>query len=167
MSVVYIIMGVSGSGKTTVGRRLAQQLEVPFYDADDFHPPVNIDKMGAGHPLVDTDRWPWLAILAREIARWSEGLGAVLACSALKEVYRQRLFEDKHAFAKAKKHFIYLYGSFEVINERLAKRKNHFFNPLLLQSQFDTLEVPSYGFHISVTQSEDKIIKEIIATFYY
>ncbi|WP_405212077.1 gluconokinase [Dokdonia sp. Asnod2-E02] len=161
MSVVYIVMGVSGCGKTTIGKKLAATLDLPFYDADDFHPQVNIDKMASGKPLQDSDRWPWLDMLAIKINTWSQAEGAVLACSALKEVYRERLYSD-NAFAKAKQNFVYLDASFETISKRLASRQNHFFNPSLLQSQFDTLEVPSYGIKVSVAQSTDQILTDIL-----
>lgn len=161
MSVVYIVMGVSGCGKTTIGKKLAATLDLPFYDADDFHPQANIDKMASGSPLQDNDRWPWLDSLATEIKQWSSGNGAVLACSALKEVYRERLYSD-NAFAKAKQNFIYLDANFETISQRLASRQNHFFDPALLQSQYDTLEVPSYGIQVSVAQSTDQILTDIL-----
>jgi len=161
MENVYIVMGVSGCGKTTIGKILSTRLEIPFYDADDFHPQVNIDKMASGHPLQDKDRWPWLDTLSVEIIKWSSDKGAVLACSALKEVYRERLFPQS-AFAKAKQHFIFLDADYDTISSRLASRKNHFFDPALLQSQFNTLEVPSYGMHIDVTLEEEVIINSIL-----
>ncbi len=160
MKNVYIVMGVSGCGKSTIGKMLSKLLRVPFYDADDFHPQVNVDKMASGTPLQDEDRWPWLDSLALEIQQWSNDKGAVLACSALKESYRERLFSES-AFAKAKQHFIYLNADFETISSRLASRKNHFFDPALLQSQFDTLEVPSYGIHIDVTLEKEVIINRV------
>ena len=162
MAVVFVIMGVSGCGKTTIGKGLADQLGIPFYDADDFHPQHNIDKMGSGIPLEDDDRWSWLAHLSTEVSIWSAGRGGVLACSALKEVYRERLYADSDAYLKAKKNFIYLDASYDIIKERLAKRRNHFFDPSLLQSQFDTLEIPSYGIHIDITQPRKNIIRQII-----
>lgn len=180
MAPVYIVMGVSGSGKTTIGKLLAQELDIPFYDADDYHPQANIDKMASGTPLNDKDRWPWLDVLARNINEWEKTKGAVLACSALKEVYRERLFKDiatstslSTGFAparrslsvggKAKQNFVYLKADFETIKERLAKRENHFFDSKLLQSQFDTLEVPEYGIQVDIVQSKDKLIEEIIS----
>lgn len=164
MAAVYVVMGVSGSGKTTIGKKLAERLDLPFYDADDFHPAANIDKMAAGHSLEDTDRWPWLDTLAKEIVAWSEQRGAVLACSALKEVYRERLFVGAQALARARQCFIYLDAPFDVIKARLALREHHFFDVRLLQSQYDTLEIPNYGIHINVTPTEDDTIKEILAT---
>ncbi|RMB57678.1 gluconokinase [Dokdonia sinensis] len=157
MGQVFVIMGVSGSGKTTIGQLVAQELNIPFYDADDYHPQANINKMASGRPLNDEDRWPWLSILARNIQEWNRNGGAVLACSALKEVYRERLFKEESAFAKAKKNFIYLQADFETIKSRLAQRENHFFDPELLQSQFDTLEEPEYGVVV-----DGKLEKEII-----
>ncbi len=160
MKNVYIVMGVSGCGKSTIGKMLSKQLRVPFYDADDFHPQVSVDKMASGIPLQDEDRWPWLDSLAGEIQQWSSDQGAVLACSALKEIYRERLFSQS-AFEKAKQNFIYLDANFEALSKRLASRKNHFFNPSLLQSQFDTLEVPQYGIHVAATLAKEDIIKRI------
>ncbi len=172
MSTVYVIMGVSGCGKTTVGKHLAEKVDVPFYDADDYHLPSNIVKMASGIPLKDDDRWPWLDILAIEIQKWQQGKGAVLACSALKEVYRSRLFgikenneiinDDHSAFAKAQKYIIYLKADFDSIATRLDSRKNHFFDPSLLRSQFDTLEVPHYGLHIDATIDKKEIVDKIL-----
>lgn len=164
MATVYIIMGVSGCGKTTIGKMLSEQLGIPFYDADDFHPQVNIDKMVSGKPLEDQDRWPWLDILAQDIKKWSKSKGAILACSALKEVYRERLFVNNDVFAAAKKNFIYLDADYDFIKRRLEMRKNHFFNSSLLQSQFDTLEAPNYGIHIDVTETKEVIVNRIIKT---
>ncbi|TVZ23280.1 gluconokinase [Dokdonia sp. Hel_I_63] len=160
MKNVYIVMGVSGCGKSTIGKMLSERLKIPFYDADDFHPQTNIDKMASGTPLQDEDRWPWLDSLALEIQQWSGDKGSVLACSALKEVYRKRLFSES-AFAKAKQNFIYLDANFEALSKRLASRKNHFFDPSLLQSQFDTLEVPQYGIHVEATLAKEYIIRRI------
>lgn len=163
MSKVYIVMGVSGCGKTTIGELLATQLSIPFYDADDFHPEANTHKMSKGIPLQDEDRWPWLSDLAIEIEKWQALEGAVLACSSLKENYRKRLFKNEEAFEKAKQYFIYLDISYEIVSKRLSKRKGHFFDPDLLQSQFDTLEVPKYGVHVSNTYNQERIIEEIIS----
>jgi len=134
-------MGVSGVGKTTIGKHLAAQLQLSFYDADDFHPKANIDKMSNGIPLQDKDRWPWLDHIAAQMPIWV-GQGAILACSALKEVYRKRLVPSE--FQKNVQ-WIYLEGTYNTIKERLVKRKGHFFNPELLKSQFETLErrIPS------------------------
>ncbi len=162
MALVYIIMGVSGSGKTTVGKMLAEALQIPFYDADDFHPETNIKKMATGVALNDSDRWPWLDVLASKIDVWSENRGAVLACSALKEVYRKRLFKNDNAFAKAKSNFIYLHAEKHLINERLARRENHFFDSSLVNSQFEALEPPSYGKRLDAATSKEMILTRIL-----
>lgn len=161
MAKVYVVMGVSGCGKTTIGELIARELDLPFYDADDFHPQGNIDKMAAGIGLSDEDRWPWLDVLAIEIEKWSAGSGAVIACSALKEVYRKRLFSNS-AFAKAKENFIYLHVGFDAIRKRLELRENHFFDPELLASQFETLEAPTYGVRLDATISKQMIITRIL-----
>lgn len=150
-------MGVSGVGKTTIGKHLAAQLQLSFYDADDFHPKANIDKMSNGIPLQDKDRWPWLDHIAAQMPIWV-GQGAILACSALKEVYRKRLVPSE--FQKNVQ-WIYLEGTYNTIKERLVKRKGHFFNPELLKSQFETLEPPLYGLKIDISNTIDKIIQKI------
>ena len=106
-------MGVSGSGKTTVGKLLSKKLNLPFYDADDFHPAANIEKMAEGIPLNDNDRWPWLDKLGKLLKSWEANGGAILACSALKEKYRKRLT----TVSKETLQFIYLSGSFNLIKE--------------------------------------------------
>jgi 6-phosphogluconate dehydrogenase len=157
MEKVYIVMGVSGVGKTTIGEALASALGYPFYDADDFHPQENIAKMASGSPLTDDDRWPWLDALGQKIQDWSTR-GAVLACSALKEVYRERL----SAFAKARTSYIYLHASFDEISYRLSERKTHFFNATLLQSQFDTLEPPQKAIRVNGHLTKEQIINYIL-----
>lgn len=136
---VYVVMGVSGSGKTSVGRALAQRLEAPFYDGDDFHPPENVAKMARGVPLDDTDRHPWLlrlqALIAEHLAR---GATAVVACSALKKRYRDLLCNGNDGVD-----VIFLQGSMERIWERMAAREEHYMQPEMLASQFDALEPPS------------------------
>jgi gluconokinase len=128
-----VVMGVSGSGKSTVGSALAQRLRVPFLDADALHPPANIAKMAAGEPLNDDDRYPWL----EKVGEWLAGHrdGGVVACSALKRKYRDQL--RAHC---PRVEFLHLRGSPEVIGRRLAARSGHFMPPALLQSQFDALE---------------------------
>jgi gluconokinase len=153
-------MGVSGSGKTTIGRLLADHLNCPFYDADNYHPPENVTKMAAGIPLNDEDRDPWLGRLHELIQQHLEaGESAVLACSALKESYRQRL-----AANQANIHFIHLDGTFDLIWQRMAKRKDHYMKPEMLQSQFNTLEPPDpqAALIINIDQSPRQIIQEII-----
>jgi gluconokinase len=138
---VVVVMGVSGSGKSTIGKQLARRMGGIFADADSFHPPANIEKMKAGHPLTDEDRWPWLDAMAAQITAWlADGQPAVLACSALKRVYRDRLVAARPQVA-----FLYLSGSEAVIATRLANRRGHFMPPSLLHSQFETLEAPGAG----------------------
>lgn len=134
MSPLVVVMGVSGSGKTTVGTGLAEVLGVPYADADDFHPPENVAKMTSGVPLTDEDRRPWLDA----IADWLEerdGHGGVVTCSALKRRYRDRLREAAPGLF-----FVHLNGSAELISSRMSTRKGHFMPPQLLKSQIDTLE---------------------------
>lgn len=149
-------MGVSGVGKTTLGKLLAEKLKLPFFDADDFHSEANITKMNTGLPLNDDDRKLWLENLAENIRNWSDG--AVLACSALKEKYRQVLVQ--HADKPVK--WIYLFEDFETIRQRMEARKNHYFKPELLRSQFDILEPPEYGIHIKVENSPEENLKKIM-----
>jgi 6-phosphogluconate dehydrogenase len=156
--MIYIIMGVSGVGKTTIGKALAQHLDIPFYDADDFHPKANKDKMASGIALQDDDRWPWLDTIVSNYAQW-EVTGAVLACSALKEAYRTRLLVDH-----TKVELIYLSASFDAVQKRLSARAAHFFNPTLLQSQFDTLEAPQKGIICDALQSKEEILHTIMTT---
>jgi gluconokinase len=135
---VVVVMGVSGSGKTTIGKRLAGKLGVEFAEGDDFHPKPNIDKMSRGEPLTDEDRWPWLAAIARRIdqAR-AERRGLVVACSALKRAYRDILIGTRRDVL-----LVYLRGSREVIGERVGSRKHEYMPPSLLPSQFAALEEP-------------------------
>ncbi len=157
MAQVIIIIGVSGSGKTTIGKSLAHSLQLPFFDADDFHPKVNIDKMKQNIPLNDADRKPWLQNLALLVKQWSLNHGGVLACSALKESYRKLLSTHVKTID-----WILLSGSFKTIRKRLQSREQHFMKSDLLQSQFDTLEIPSYGIHIDIEQERENIISGII-----
>jgi gluconokinase len=151
---MIVIMGVSGSGKTTIGLQLSEALKIPFFDADDFHSGENVTKMKHNIPLNDTERKPWLEILAIKIAEWDSENGAILACSALKESYRKILASRLNSIT-----WIYLSGSFEVINSRINNRSGHYMKATLLQSQFDTLEIPEYGIHIDVALD----LKEIIS----
>lgn len=134
MAPLVVVMGVAGSGKTTVGTLLARRLGLPYAEADDFHPPANIAKMAAGVPLDDADRAPWLA----RIAAWLAGQGAsggVVSCSALRRRYRDRL-----RAAAPGLFFVHLHGSEELIGRRIAQRAGHFMPPALLRSQFEALE---------------------------
>ena len=155
MKRTLVIMGVSGSGKTTIGKLLAEALELPFYDADDFHPQQNIEKMSAGKPLNDDDRAPWLQSLNKEMHQWDNG--GVLACSALKESYREILSKGNTV------QWIYLDGDFQAILQRMQLRE-HFMKPEMLQSQFDTLEPPSYGIKVTIDQSPEEIVTKIMTT---
>ena len=139
-------MGVSGCGKTTVGRALAERLDATFLDADDFHPAASVEKMRAGIPLNDEDRTPWLATLNRELRERSlSGERVVLACSALKIRYREAIGAQL-----SNVDWIFLDGSFEVIAERVRARANHYMPESLLRSQFEVLERPDSAICISV-----------------
>jgi carbohydrate kinase (thermoresistant glucokinase family) len=152
-------MGVSGSGKTTIGKMLAEKLSLPFYDADGFHPPENIEKMSAGKPLNDTDRQGWLqAIHNKAVGVLKQDEGAVITCSALKEVYRQAISDGIEPGVK----WVMLNGDYELIKNRMEER-SHFMPSALLKSQFDTLEKPDYGMHISVEKTPEEIVNEIIS----
>lgn len=146
---VYFVMGVSGTGKTTIGKALSQKLNIPFYDGDDYHTKSNIDKMSSGHPLNDTDRKDWLLAL-NNLAR-SKPKGAVIACSALKEKYRSIL---KTAIQSRVK-FVFLEASFDTVKTRLTSREHHFMPLHLLQSQFETLETPTTTDAITISVEED------------
>ncbi|MDH7445659.1 NADP-dependent phosphogluconate dehydrogenase [Aquimarina sp. 2201CG14-23] len=155
--IVYIVFGVSGSGKTTIGESLANDLTIPFYDADDFHPKANINKMSQGIPLDDNDRGPWLQKLAQEIINWNAHKGAVLACSALKKEYRKKLQSIDKQYIR----WIFLDGSYDLISSRIEARKDHFFKKEMLTSQFETLEKPEDAIVINVDNSCKALIKEI------
>ncbi|MEO0473095.1 MAG: gluconokinase [Bacteroidota bacterium] len=153
-----IVMGVSGSGKSTIGMALAKAKNWPFYDADDFHPPANVEKMSAGQPLNDQDRLPWLQSLHQHIRIQLEaGNCGVLACSALKQSYRDLLKGELHAV-----HFVYLEGSFDLIHARMKARSDHYMPASLLQSQFDALEVPEQAIKIPITLPPQQMIEEIL-----
>ena len=154
-----VVMGVSGSGKSTVGAALAQRLRVPFADADDFHPPANIAKMTAGHPLNDDDRRPWLESIGVWLA--DHGEGGVMSCSALKRSYRDQL-RDHCPSAE----FLHLVGTPEVIGGRQASRPGHFMPASLLASQFATLEPlepDEHGVDVDVDQNIDAIVEGYLA----
>ena len=157
--MVYVVMGVSGCGKTTVGTLLANEKKIPFFDADDFHPEENIRKMQSGNPLDDNDRKPWLNILSEKIRDWNDDSGAVLACSALKKSYRKILTSKTNDVT-----FIWLDGSYDLINSRMQKREGHYMPPDLLQSQFDALEPPSEAVKVNIDQPPDNILSDILKT---
>lgn len=150
------MMGVSGAGKTLIGQKLAERLGLPFYDGDNFHPEANIQKMSSGQPLNDDDRRPWLEILAEKIAEWQASSGAVVACSALKAKYRTLLTSQQDAC------FIYLKGTIPLIAGRITDRANHFMPEELLQSQFEALEEPAEAVTVSVDQTPEVILNEIM-----
>lgn len=153
---IIFIIGVSGSGKTTVGRLLAAAIDYPFHDADDYHPPANVKKMADGHALTDADRWPWLDRL-HQLAR--QAPRAVIACSALKQAYRDRLTEG----IAERVVLVYLKGDYATIVERMQARE-HFMPPALLQSQFDTLEPPENAVTVSIQQSPEEIVRDLVST---
>jgi gluconokinase len=158
--MIVVLMGVSGSGKTTIGTLLAERLGTVFADADDYHPAANKAKMAAGHPLNDEDRQPWLETLHGVLQGWHEaGSGGVLACSALKEKYRATL---NGAMPNGVVHFVLLDGSKEMIAERLAQRQHEYMNPKLLDSQFATLEQPKNALRVVNDREPDVIVTEIL-----
>ncbi|MFD2562099.1 NADP-dependent phosphogluconate dehydrogenase [Aquimarina rubra] len=159
LGVVYIVYGVSGSGKTTIGKKLANQLNIPFYDADDFHPESNIKKMSNGFPLDDNDRESWLQELSVLVKDAHHKKGAVLACSALKQKYRDTL----QSIDSKSIRWIFLDGNFDLIANRLESRKNHFFKKEMLVSQFEALEKPDKGLIININKNTDTILSEIIS----
>lgn len=152
-------MGVSGCGKTTIAKQLSTETGYPFYDADDFHSIENIEKMKNNIPLTDSDRKPWLETLASKTIEWELDGNTILACSALKESYREILSSKSSNIL-----WVYLEGGFEFIKNRLEKREGHFMKPSLLKSQFETLEVPNYGLHININETPKTIVKRIIST---
>ena len=156
--MIILVMGVSGSGKTTVGEKLAESLGYKFADADDFHPQENIDKMRNGIALNDTDRLPWLQQMQDVIKqRLSENTNIVISCSALKESYRQMLLINRESVK-----LVYLKGSFELIHKRLKERLNHFMGEKLLKSQFNILEEPLDAITVDISQPLEVIVREIV-----
>ena len=156
--MIYYVMGVSGSGKTTIGAMLGKRLSLPFLDADDFHPKENIQKMSEGKPLNDDDRKGWLqAIHSKAVSVLEEEKGAVITCSALKEVYRKTISDG----IESSVNWVFLDGNYELIKKRMEER-SHFMPPDLLKSQFDTLEKPTYGTHISIEKTPAEIVEEIV-----
>lgn len=152
-----VIMGVSGSGKSSVGEALAQSLGLPFVDADDLHPQSNVDRMAAGIPLTDADRWPWLDRVGETLAEASMGL--VIACSALRRVYRDRIAQ--HA---PDVQFVLLHGTRELLQERIGSRENHFMPTTLLDSQLATLEpleTGEPGFVVDIDATPEEIVRAI------
>ena len=157
--MLVIFMGVSGSGKTTIGKSLAESLGWTFFDGDDFHPTANVSKMAKGIPLSDNDRQPWLNALRKLIKKLiSKDVSAVIACSALKRVYREYLQDDNEAVR-----FVYLKGDYELIRERMEGRSSHFMKADLLLSQFAALQEPEGVITVNISRDPEEIVKSIIA----
>ncbi len=156
--VIYI-MGVSGSGKTTIGRQLSEKTGYPFYDADAFHTKENVAKMNAGIPLTDEDRWPWLKNIHDFVMEKIATNNIILVCSALKQVYRERLSNAMEENCR----WVFLQGDYDTILERLKSRTGHYMPAALLQSQFDALEVPANALRIDIKQPPENIIGQIIS----
>jgi gluconokinase len=163
--MIILLMGVSGSGKTTIGKLLAESLDWKFSDADDFHSPENINKMQHGIPLSDVDRIPWLQDLQTAIKHWlQENQNVVLACSALKDSYRQFLVWDTDGLSPTggdRLKLVYLKGSYELIQKRLQERHNHYMSEKLLESQFNTLEEPLNTIYIDIAETPQTIVQNI------
>jgi gluconokinase len=154
--MIVIVMGTTGSGKTTIGSLLAKRVGWEFVDADDFHPPSNVEKMKHGIPLTDADREPWLEALHDKIVEWTaQKRSVVLACSALKQSYRDEL----RASADVK--FVYLKGSYQLFSERVLARRGHFAKQDLLASQFATLEEPTDAVIVDAAPSPEQIVSEV------
>ena len=155
---IILIIGVSGSGKTTIGKMLAQKTGYEFYDADNFHTPKNIEKMKAGIPLTDEDRWPWLDNMNNFAKEKIKTGSIILACSALKEIYRKHLIKD----IEANCYWVFLKGSYDTILQRMKKRQEHYMPSALLQSQFDALEEPADAIIEDTSQAPEIIVEHII-----
>jgi gluconokinase len=160
--MMVIVMGVCGCGKTTVGRALARELGCAFLDADDFHPAANVSKMASGTALTDDDRWPWLdAIVDAMHEHAARGRGAVIACSALKEAYRESL--RRGGDGRDAVRIVYLKGEVDAIAPRLASRGGHFMPATLLASQFADLEEPEDAIVVDIRQPADEQVRQITA----
>jgi gluconokinase len=161
-----VVMGVSGAGKSTVGKLIAAHLVCPFRDADSFHPQANIEKMSRGEPLTDDDRWPWLQAIAAWIAEHrAADATCVVTCSALKRVYRDIVTARQSVDVQ----LIYLKGDFDLIAARLAARKGHFMPPALLKSQFDALEEPGADEHaimVPIDAPPEEIARRVVTVLH-
>ena len=154
--MIVVVMGVTGAGKTTIGRLLAQQLGWEFTDADSFHSPASVEKIRQGIPLDDADRAPWLKSLRQAMEQWvAEGRNMVLACSALKKSYRHELYLGSEV------KFVYLKGSYDLIYQRLRARHGHFASEKILASQFAALEEPDDTVTVVIDQPAEAIVAEI------
>ncbi|HMP91362.1 MAG TPA: gluconokinase [Phnomibacter sp.] len=160
MAMVIWVMGVSGSGKTTLGSNLAAHVGLPFYDADDYHPPSNVQKMQQGIALNDDDRWPWLHALNEVAMVAARARGAIIACSALKQAYRQALTQGLPVVQ-----WIYLQGGYETLLERMQLRTHHFMPPGLLPSQLKVLEEPAEAIivpiHLSPVEQLQMVLSQL------
>ena len=155
--MIIILMGVTGAGKTAIGKMLAEELEYAFYEGDEFHSQNNIEKMNHGIPLDDNDRLPWLLSIRGLIENCAqEKKNAVITCSALKSSYRSILIKNENEI-----NLIYLKGDRDMIQTRLETRKNHFMNPGLLASQFDILEEPKNAIYADISKDEKTIVESI------
>lgn len=154
---VYIVMGVSGSGKSTIAQLLADELDIPFIEGDEYHPPENVRKMQSGTPLEDQDRYSWLVALNAELKK-HRAHGAVLSCSALKKSYRQILTDNLGCQVS----WIYLKGEYDLIKDRMNNRKGHFMPAGLLESQFNTLEPPEKAIEVDIGLRPKEILSLIL-----
>ncbi len=158
--MVLVVMGVAGSGKTVVGASLARALAWQFADADTFHSAANVEKMSHGKPLTDEDRWPWLESVAHAIDAWlSEGANGIMACSALKQSYRDVLSRNHPEQIKV----VYLKGSYQLFEDRLSHRQDHFMKSNMLKSQFAALEEPADAIVVDAALPVDKIVALLAA----
>jgi len=156
--MVLVLMGPMGSGKTTIGKMLAEKLGWPFYDGDRFHPKENVEKMRAGIALTDEDRRLWLEKLRDNIRRWlEERQNTILACSALKKAYREILGVDQETVRT-----VYLKGSYALLRKRIEERQHPYMNKSLLRSQLDTLEEPEGGLRVDISATPERIVRTII-----
>ncbi|MBK8161289.1 MAG: gluconokinase [Rhodospirillaceae bacterium] len=158
--MIVLVMGVSGAGKSTIGRALAEALDAAFLEADAFHSPANIAKMKSGVPLTDDDRWPWLEAISAALDRSvMKGGKVVLACSALKQAYRDRLLKD----GGSQGYTVFLRGNVDLIAGRLAGRSGHYMPPALLPSQLATLEPPLDAIVVDIADAPEVILQQILA----
>ena len=155
--MIVIVMGVSGSGKTTIGEALGREMGWTYLDADDFHPKANVEKMAAGIPLQDADRWPWLEKMNEKLLEMQrQERSAILGCSALKQTYRDRLARNIKNLK-----IVYLKGDFDLIHQRVTGRKHRYMPASLLRSQFDTLEPPQGAIEVDIAAPIEKSVASI------
>lgn len=161
--MIIVMMGICGSGKTTLGRRLAERLGIPFVEGDDYHPRENVAKMAVGTPLTDADRWPWLHRLGAAMGEWAaKGQDTVVSCSALRREYRDHL-----RAAAPDVRFVFLEGAVELVRERMARRHDHFMPVALIDSQIAALEDPRGEpgvIAVSIAASPEHIVDELAGT---